>query len=112
MTLTFGAILHDAGIELAGAHVIRHAYVREHEDSGLPGIHADSTDAEILTYTSQQSARPRIFPSAPPRLWIVFIRDDGDRFSLLRVFDPATPTHQIDAAEATSSWRWTAAGTA
>jgi hypothetical protein len=40
--------------------------VREHEDLGL-GIHADSTDAEILRYTSQQSAKPRLFLVVPPR---------------------------------------------
>jgi hypothetical protein len=42
MTLTLGPILHSAGIEPENAQVIRHAYVREHEDTGLQGIHADS----------------------------------------------------------------------
>jgi len=48
--------------------VTRHAYVREHEDTGLQGIRADSTEDEILAYTSQQSAKPRIFPEVPARI--------------------------------------------
>lgn len=87
MTLTLGPILISAGIDHTDAHAIRHAYVREHEDSGLPGIHADSTDDEILAYTSQQSAKPRIFPGHPPRLWIVFIREGGDRARLWSVLE-------------------------
>lgn len=87
MTLTFDSILHSAGIDPGDAHVIRHAYVREHDDSGLPGIHANSTDAEILQYTSQQSARARIFPAAPPRIWVVFIREGGDRARLWSVLE-------------------------
>lgn len=87
MTLTLGPILHSAGIEPGDAHAIRHAYVREHEDTGLPGIHADSTHGEILAYTSQQSAKPRIFPVDPPRLWVVFIREGGDRARLWSVLE-------------------------
>lgn len=86
MTLTLGPILHSARIDLGQAHVIRHAYVREHED-GISGIHADSTDAEILHYTSQQSAKPRNFPVVPPRTWIVFIREGGDRARLWSVLE-------------------------
>lgn len=41
--LTLEPILRQAGIDLADAHVIHHAYVEEHEDSGLRGMHADST---------------------------------------------------------------------
>lgn len=87
MTLTLGPILHSAGIDPSEALVIRHAYVREHEDTGLPGIHADSTDAEILAYTSEQSARPRIFPVDSPRLWVVFVREGGDRARLWSVVE-------------------------
>lgn len=67
--------------------MIRHAYVKEHTDTGLPGIHADSTADEILTYTSQQSAKPRIFPVNPPQLWVVFIREGGDRARLWSVVE-------------------------
>lgn len=87
MTLTLDAILHSAGIDPADAQAIRHAFVREHEDTGLPGIHADSTNEEILAYTCQQSARPRIFPANPPRLWVVFIREGGDRARLWSVLE-------------------------
>ncbi|GAA3662891.1 GIY-YIG nuclease family protein [Microbacterium marinilacus] len=87
MTLTLGSILDSAGIEPSGAQVIRHAFVKEHEDTGLQGIHADSTDQEILAYTSQQSSKPRIFPTEPPRLWAVFIREGGDRARLWSVVE-------------------------
>lgn len=87
MTLTLDAILRSAGIDPADAHAIRHAFVREHEDTGLPGIHADSTDEEILAYTRQQSAKPRIFPVDPPAIWVVFIREGGDRARLWSVLE-------------------------
>ncbi|MGH3653421.1 GIY-YIG nuclease family protein [Glutamicibacter sp.] len=77
--LTLEPILRSAGLDPAAVQVIRHAFVREHEDTEDHGIDADSTDEEILAYTSRQSAKPRVFPSAPPRIWIVFIREGGDR---------------------------------
>ncbi len=58
MALTLGPILRDAGIDLDDAIVIRHAYTTEPD-----GIHADSTDDEILAYTRTQSASPRRFLS-------------------------------------------------
>jgi hypothetical protein len=87
MALTLDAILRSAGLDPAETQVIRHAFVREHEDTGLPGIHADSTDEEILAYTSQQSAKPRIFPMAPPPIWVVFVREGGDRARLWSVLE-------------------------
>lgn len=87
MTLLFGSILHSAGIDSGDAQVIRHAYVSEHEDSGHTGLHADSTDAEILAYTGEQSANPRIFPATPPRFWVVFIRESGGRARLWAVVE-------------------------
>ena len=87
MALTLGPILLDSGVDPPDALVIRHAYVREHEDSGLPGIHADSTDAEILQYTLNQSASTRSFPINPPRFWVVFIREGGDQARLWSVVE-------------------------
>lgn len=87
MTLTLDSILRSAGIDPAYSQAIRHAYVKEHEDTGLQGIHADSSDEEILTYTSEQSARPRIFPVDPPRIWVVFVREGGDRARLWSVLE-------------------------
>lgn len=87
MTLTLGAILHSAGIGPNDAQVIRHAYVREHEDTGAQRIHADSTDDEILRYTRHQSSDPRRFPLSPPRFWVVFIREGGDRARLWSVVE-------------------------
>jgi hypothetical protein len=109
--LTLGPLLLDAGIDPSAAQVIRHAYVREHVDSGLRGIHADSTDAEILEYTRTQSANTRLFPAAPPPLWVVFIREGGEQARLwsvvenrgelmsdgvLRTFDVAQSEHMAD----------------
>lgn len=87
MTLTLEPILRSAGINPADAQVIRHAFVREHEDTGMPGIHADSSNDEILAYTSEQSAKPHIFPVSPPRIWVVFIREGGDRARLWSVLE-------------------------
>lgn len=111
MTLTLGPILQSAGIDPGAALVIRHAYVREHEDTGLQGIHAESTESEILRYTSEQSAKPRIFPANPPRTWVVFVREGGSRArlwsvlenrgemsndGLLRTFDLVQTDHLMD----------------
>jgi hypothetical protein len=111
MTLTLGTILGSTGIDPADAHAIRHAFVREHEDTGLPGIHAGSPDEEILAYTRQQSAKPRIFPVDPPPIWVVIIREGGDRARLwsvlanrgevsndgaLRTFDLVVAEHLAD----------------
>ncbi|WP_066043052.1 GIY-YIG nuclease family protein [Herbiconiux solani] len=87
MALTLGPLLVDAGIDPAQALVLRHAYVREHEDSGLRGIHSDSTDAQILEYTLTQSANTMRFPAVPPRLWVVFIREGGDQARLWSVVE-------------------------
>lgn len=87
VALTLESILHSAGIDPTEAMVIRHAYVKEHEDTGLVGIHPDSTDAEILHYTARQSARQRVFPAVPPKVWIVFVREGGDRARLWSVVE-------------------------
>ncbi|THJ68584.1 GIY-YIG nuclease family protein [Arthrobacter echini] len=87
MALTFGPVLLDAGIEFPDALVIRHAYVREHEDGALQGIHADSTNAEILEYTRNQSANTQRFPAVPPRFWVVFIREGGNQARLWSVVE-------------------------
>ena len=87
MTLTLEPILLSAGIDPADTQVIRHAFVRERGDTGLKGIHADSTDDEILAYTGQQSVNPRTFPVMPPPLWVVFVREGGDRARLWAVVD-------------------------
>ena len=84
MSLTFAQIMLSADIDPADTLVIRHAYVREHED-GTPGIHADSTAEEVLAYTSEQSANPRVFPAVPPKTWVVLLPEGGDRARLWAV---------------------------
>ena len=84
MSLTFAQIMLSADIDPADTLVIRHAYVREHED-GTPGIHADSTTDEILAYTSEQSANPRVFPAVPSRTWVALLPEGGDRARLWAV---------------------------
>lgn len=87
MTLTFGTILQAYGIALDEVLVLRHAFVGVHADTGLPGIHADSTETEILAYTSQQTARPGGFTAAPPRFWVAFMPEGGDRARFWRVLE-------------------------
>lgn len=53
MALTFAAVIDSSGIDPADALVIRHAYVREHED-GTVGIHGGSSDEEVVTCTRAQ----------------------------------------------------------
>jgi IS5 family transposase len=84
MTLTLAQIMASADIDPAATLVIRHAYVREHDD-GSVGIHGDSTTAEILAYTRVQSASTRTFPANPPSTWIVFLPEGGDRARLWAV---------------------------
>ncbi|MFP3454479.1 hypothetical protein R0K30_23030, partial [Bacillus sp. SIMBA_154] len=45
------------------------------------------TDEEILAYTREQSARPRIFPAMPPKRWIVFLPEGRDRARLWSVLE-------------------------
>jgi len=85
MPLTLGPLLIDAGVDPTEALVLRHAYVREHED-GNRGIHADSTDTEILEYTSGYSVSGQ-FPKIPPRYWVVFIKEGGDQARLWSVVE-------------------------
>ncbi len=87
MPLTLGPLLIDAGIDPAQALVIRHAFVTEPEESGLTGLHADSTHAEIFSYTGTQSSDTRRFPALPPRYWVVFIKEGGDQARLWSVVE-------------------------
>lgn len=94
MALNFGHVLASGGIDPADALVLRHAYVGRHSD-GMPGIHVDSPDEEILAYTSTQSADTRKFPATPARLWVVFLPEggiarDSGRFSSTTARSPAT----------------------
>lgn len=78
MQLDLGVLLQHAGLEPATIQGIRHSFVGLHED-GTSGIHMNSTDDEILAYTRRQRADSRLFPAVPPRFWVVFIREGGDR---------------------------------
>src|SRR5690242_10533434 len=106
MTLTFTSIMASAGIDPSETLVIRHAYVPLHLD-GTPGVHADSSDEEILDYTRVQSLNARTFPTAPPRVWIVFLPEGGDRARLWRVIinhgeierDEANRTFDLEVSE-------------
>lgn len=79
-TLTLDAILRSADIGPGETQAIRHAFVREHEDSGTPIANANSTNEEILAYTREQSA-------VPPKLWVVFMPEGGDRARLWSVLE-------------------------
>lgn len=81
-TFTLGDALAKTGIPLNEMMAIRHAYVKVHKD-GYPGIHADSTDQEILAYTSTQSLSG--FAKNPPRYWVILLPGQGARARLWRI---------------------------
>lgn len=87
MALNLGVILRNAGIDPDETLVIRHAYAREHLDTGIAVIHADSTDEEILEYTRTQSPIPGRFPANPPRYWVVLVKEGGSSARLWRVVE-------------------------
>lgn len=87
VSLTLAPLLLDAGIDPARAMVIRHAFAIEPEDSGLTGLHADSSHAEILAYTATQSSDTRRFPASPSDCWVVFIREGGNQARLWSVIE-------------------------
>lgn len=64
-TFTLGDALVRAGLPLQETMVIRHAYVKVHKD-GFPGINADSTVDQILSYTSTQSRDTKVFRAPGP----------------------------------------------
>ena len=106
VSLTFASILASAGIDPADALVIRHAYVRDHEDGTAP-IHADSTDEEVLVYTQEQSLNPRIFPAEPPPTWVVFLPEGGERARLWSVLTNHGETTAAGASKRTFTSRRT-----
>ncbi len=87
MTLTLAPLLRDTGIDPASALVIRHAFAHEPDGNGLTGLHANSTHAEILEYTRNQSIDTRRFPASPPGLWVVFLREGGNQARLWSVLE-------------------------
>lgn len=87
-TFTLGDALVKAGLPLAEIMVIRHAYVKIHKD-GFPGINADSTFDQVLSYTSTQSRDTKVFKAKPARYWVVFLPDLGTRARLWAVVENA-----------------------
>lgn len=85
MVLTLAPLLQDAGINPAEAIVLRHAYVPLHENTGVRGIHPNSTDEEIFAYTRDQGVDG--FPAVPPRYWLVFIKEGGAEARLWSVLE-------------------------
>ncbi len=87
MTLALEAILRSAGLNPSEVLTVRHTFVKEHAGTGMRGIHADSTDEEILTYTADQSAVAGEFPAPPARHWVVFLKETGARARLWAVVE-------------------------
>ena len=67
--------------------MIRHAYIVEREDSVLTGLTPFSTQAQILEYTSVQSAKAGAFHAAPPRYWVVLLPEGNSRARLWGVVE-------------------------
>lgn len=80
MALTLGLILADAGLDSTDAIVLRHAFMAERG-----GIHADSSDEEILAYTAEQSVASQHFLAKPPSRWLVFVAGGGAEVRLWSV---------------------------
>ena len=99
MTLTLEQILASAGIDPKDAIVFRHSYERKHADGTKP-LHVDSTDAEIVAYTRAQSRDRKKFLAAPPKTWIVFLPDGGDRARLWGVLDNQGEVENVAAGRA------------
>lgn len=87
-TFTLGDALAKVGLPLAETMVIRHAYVKIHKD-GFPGINADSTFDQVLSYTSTQSRDTKVFKAKPARYWVIFLPDLGTRARLWAVVENA-----------------------
>jgi hypothetical protein len=85
-TFTLGDALAKAGLPLADTMVIRHAYLKVHKD-GFPGINADSTFDQIMTFTSTQSRDPKGFKKDPARFWVVFLPELGTSARLWAVVE-------------------------
>ena len=85
-TFSLGDALAKAGLPLAETMVIRHAYVKIHKD-GFPGINADSTFDQVLSYTSTQSRDTKVFKAKPARYWVIFLPDLGTRARLWAVVE-------------------------
>lgn len=87
MTLTLDVILRSAGIDPAETQAIRHAYAKGPITPAPTGIRPDSSYAEIFEYTARQDANPRVFPARPPKYWVVFLPEGGDRARLWSVLE-------------------------
>jgi hypothetical protein len=86
IVLSFETILNNAGIDPSESLVIRHVFIKEHEDSS-PGLSPNSTYERIMEYTTNQSLNTRSFPAKPPRFWIVFIAEGSNRARLWSVVE-------------------------
>jgi len=77
-----GEILEDADFVPEDVLVIRHAYKAD----GLRSA-ADVTPDTVRDYTRGQLLTGGKFPADPPRWWIVFIPDTGNRARLYTVYE-------------------------
>lgn len=85
-TFSLGDALAKAGLPITETMVMRHAYLKVHKD-GFPGISADSTFDEIMSFTSTQSRDPMGFKKDPARYWVVFLPELGSRARLWAVVE-------------------------
>nr|WP_202387344.1 GIY-YIG nuclease family protein [Nocardioides flavescens] len=97
--MTFADVMAGAGVDPAETLVIRHAYVPVHDD-GTHGISAASSDEDVLAYTSNQSLQTRTFPASPPRVWVVFLPEGGDRARLWQVLVNCGETSRDETSRA------------
>lgn len=80
--LTLGSIFNEAGIDPSEVLLVRHTFKKD----GLTGPD-DLTPAKIMAYVREQGAKAYKFPRTPPRIWLNFIADGGNRGRFLMAFE-------------------------
>lgn len=80
--LTLGSIFKEAGIDPSEVLLVRHTFKKD----GLTGPDG-LTSAKIMAYVRAQRVKVYKFPKTPPRIWLNFIADGGNRGRFLMAFE-------------------------
>lgn len=80
--LTLGSIFNEAGIDPSEVLLVRHTFKKD----GLTGPD-DLSSAKIMAYVREQGVKAYKFPKSPPRIWLNFVADGGNRGRFLMAFE-------------------------
>lgn len=86
--LTLGSIFYEAGIDPSEVLLVRHTFKKD----GLTGPD-DLSPAKIMAYVREQGVKTYKFPKSPPRIWLNFIADGGNRGRFLMAFENQGESH-------------------